>query len=337
MLKQIKDLCAIPGISGREDKVRTYIEGWIAANDKAGDLDMRTDPLGSLIVKKGDNPGAIALFAHMDEVGFLITHVTGEGLLGFSPIGIDPRVIFGRRVLVGDKLLPGAIGGTAWHHLDAKEREAKLDVKQMAIDIGACDKADALNYVRPGDMAVFDAPFAELAGGAITSRALDDRVGCAILCRLLTETDLSFTAVFTVQEESGLIGAAASAAAVGAPMAIVLETTTAGDLPDVTEDKKVCRVGDGPVVSFADRGAIYNRDMVDKALAVAREAEIPAQLKEGIFGGNDSREVQKAGGGARTLAISVPCRYLHSASCLANMADIENTEKLVRALLPALS
>lgn len=336
MLKLIRELCGIPGISGREEKVRAFIKDYLKKSSRAGELDIQTDPLGSLIVKKGANPEKLALFAHMDEVGFMITHITGEGLLGFSPIGIDARVAFGRRVLVGDKLLPGAVGGTAWHHLEGKEREARLKFEQMAIDIGAADKEDAQNYVKPGDMAIFDAPFTELAGGCITSRALDDRVGCAILCRLLTETEHSFTAVFTVQEESGLIGAAAAAASVRAPVAIVLETTTAGDLPDVAEAKKVCRVGGGPVVSFADRGAIYNRDMVNKAMAAAQAAGIPAQLKEGVFGGNDSREVQKAGGGAKTLAISVPCRYLHSASCLADTADIEHTYALLRALLPEL-
>lgn len=335
MLKLIKDLCAVRGISGREVNVRLFIENYLKSSG-ISDIEMTVDPLGSLIVKKGANPDKLALYAHMDEVGLMITHITSEGLCGFTSLGMDPRVIFGRRVLVGEGAIPGVIGGKAWHHLDAKEREAKLSTDNMAIDIGASGKEEAQKYVAPGDAAVLDAPFMELEGGAITSSALDDRVGCAILCRLLTRTDLSFTAVFTVQEESGLIGAAAAAHRVGTETAIVLETTTAGDLPGVEENRKVCRVGKGPVISFADKGAIYNRELVRKAMDIASQNSIPAQLKEGIFGGNDSREVQKAGGGAKMLAISLPCRYLHSASCLARISDIEHMEALLLALIPTL-
>lgn len=335
MLNLIKELCALPGISGREDKVRERILAYLKQNAKEN-LSIHTDPLGSLIVKKGENSDKLALYAHMDEVGMLITHITAEGLLGFSPIGIDGRVMFGRRVRVGEDMLPGVIGGKAWHHMDTKERELPLKTEQMAIDIGARDKDEALKYVRPGDMAILDAPFTELGGGRIAARALDNRVGCALLCRLLCESEYSFSAVFTVQEESGMAGAAAAAEALSVTTAIILETTTAGDLPDTEPHREVCRLGAGPVLSFADKGAIYSRALLDTALATAAEQGIPAQLKEGVFGGNDSKAVQRAGGGAKVLAISVPCRYLHSASCTADTADIENSYRLLSALLPVL-
>jgi putative aminopeptidase FrvX len=334
MLTHIKELCALPGISGREDRVREAILAYLTAH--ARDFTYHIDPLGSLIVKKGQSPEKIALYAHMDEVGMMITHITAEGLLGFSPMGMDARVLFGRRVRVGEDLLPGVIGGKAWHHMDSKEREAPLKTEQMAIDIGARDKDEALKYVRPGDMAVPDAPFVELGGGRIAARALDNRVGCALLCRLIAESEHGFTAVFTVQEETGLNGAAAAANALGIPTALILETTTAGDLPDVEPHKQVCRLGAGPVLSFADKGAIYSRPLLETALTVAADRGIATQLKEGVFGGNDSRAVQRAGPGARVLAVSVPCRYLHSASCVADTADIEATYRLLYALLPAL-
>ncbi len=133
-----------------------------------------------------------------------------------------------------------------------------------------------------------------------------------------------------------MFGAKAAGNALEPDIAVILETTTAGDVPKAMDDKVVCRLGKGPVVSFADKGTLYDRDLYHLAFEIADTHSIPVQTKEGIYGGNESRVVINAGRGARVLAVSVPCRYLHSASCVADMGDIENTSALIEKLFGVL-
>ena len=156
MQQLIKTLCAERGISGDEGRVRAVIEQQLA-----GKCALTVDPLGNLIaVKRGERPKKkIVLFAHMDEVGMLITAITGEGLLKFSPIGIDPRVLHGRRVRIGDAGIPGVIGAKAWHHLDDDERETELKTDGLYIDVGASSKEEAASVVGLGRAGSVDGPF----------------------------------------------------------------------------------------------------------------------------------------------------------------------------------
>lgn len=335
MQQLIKTLCAERGISGDEGRVRAVIEQRLT-----GKCELTVDSLGNLIaVKRGERPNKkIVLFAHMDEVGLLITAITGEGLLKFSPIGIDPRVLHGRRVRIGDAGIPGVVGAKAWHHLGEDEREAELKAEGLYIDIGASSKDEAASVVSLGDAACFDAPFCEFGEGLLLSRALDNRIGCALLIELLcSDCPWELTGVFTCGEESSLFGATAAANATAPEIAIILETTTAGDIEGAPADKVVCSLKKGPVVSFADKGTLYDRELYALAFNVAAERGIAAQTKEGIFGGNEARAVSRAGAGAQTMAISVPCRYLHSASCVAAMQDILATQQLILAVIDPLA
>ncbi|WMJ83122.1 M42 family metallopeptidase [Oscillospiraceae bacterium LTW-04] len=335
MQQLIKALCAERGISGDEGRVRAVIEKQLS-----GKCALSVDPLGNLIaVKSGEKPQKkIVLFAHMDEVGILITAITGEGLLKFSPIGIDPRVLHGRRVRIGDAGILGVIGAKAWHHLDNDEREAELKAEGLYIDIGACSKEEAASVVSLGDAACFDAPFCEFGEGMLLSRALDDRVGCALLIDLLSsDCPWELTGVFTCGEESSMFGATAAANATAPEIAIILETTTAGDIEGAPADKVVCALKKGPVVSFADKGTLYDRELYTLAFNVAKERGIEIQTKEGIFGANEARVVSRAGTGAKTMAISVPCRYLHSASSVAAMQDVTATKQLLLAIIDPLA
>ncbi len=335
MQQLIKALCAERGISGDEGRVRAVIEKALS-----GKCALNVDPLGNLIaVKSGRKPSKkIVLFAHMDEVGLLITAITGEGLLKFSPIGIDPRVLHGRRVCIGDAGVLGVIGAKAWHHLDNDEREAELKADGLYIDIGASSKEEAASVVSLGDAACFDAPFCEFGEGMLLSRALDNRIGCALLIDLLcADCPWELTGVFTCGEESSLFGATAAATATAPEIAIILETTTAGDIEGAPADKVVCALKKGPVVSFADKGTLYDRALYALAFNVAEERGIAIQTKEGVFGGNEARVVSRAGTGAQTMAVSVPCRYLHSASSVAAMQDILATEQLLWAVIDPLA
>ena len=209
MIELIRELCEQRGISGDEKCVREAIKKHLE-----GKCELSVDALGNLIaVKKGIKPNKkIALFAHMDEVGMMVTHITGDGLIKFSPIGIDPRVLFGRRVKIGDNGISGVIGAKVWHHLDGDEREAELKSSKLYIDIGAANKDEAASVVSLGDSITFDEPFCEMGEGFLLSKALDDRLGCAVLIRLLlSDCPYELTGVFSCGEESSMFGATAAA------------------------------------------------------------------------------------------------------------------------------
>ena len=183
-----------------------------------------------------------------------------------------------------------------------------------------------------GDCVYFDSEYAEF-GRNIKSKAIDDRVGCAMMIRLIQEQpeyDTYF--VFNVQEEVGLRGSGPSAFSVSPDFAIVLEATTAADIDGVTGAKRVCWLGDGPVISYMDKRTLYDKESYQLALDTSKELQICCQTKTKIAGGNDAGAINKSGRGVRTIAISLPCRYLHSASCVIAESDLEPSYKLVKRL-----
>lgn len=328
----LKDLCMLNGISGREDSVRDYI---ISALPK--DVSYKTDNLGNLIVKKkgkSSSKNKVMLSAHMDEVGFIVTYITNEGYLKFSTVGgIDERVIFGRSVTVGNGI-HGVIGSKAFHQLNSDERMKIPKTEDMYIDIGASSKKDAETRVMIGDSAYFNSPYVEFGNGFIKSKAIDDRAGCQILLDILnSEISNDITACFLVQEEIGTRGAMTAAYSVAPDYAIVLESTTAQDIADVPEHKKVCSLGGGAVVSFMDRGTVYDMTLYRRAFEIAGEKSIPVQTKTVVAGGNDAAAIHKSAAGVKTITLSVPTRYIHSPSCVAKTDDITSVKALATALI----
>lgn len=337
MLELLRKLCAIPGVSGSETPVAEYIRGEIG-----GAAQCRIDNMGNLIAfKKGAHRPRhrLMLCAHMDEVGLMVTFVNEQGLLKFAPVGgIDPRVILGRRVRIAKNGTPGVIATKAVHLQDAGERKTSPGIDKLYIDVGAQSQAEALACVQPGDTACFDSEFIQFGDGFIKARALDDRVGCAILLEVL-RSDLPFdcTFAFTVQEEVGLRGAGPAAFGVQPDRAIVVESTTAADIPFVDEAQKVCFLGRGPVLSFMDGRTLYDRELFELARRTAEGKGIPCQVKQAVAGGNDAGAIHTAAGGIRTLAVSLPCRYLHSPACVIRRCDLDNSLRLVRELTGALA
>ncbi len=334
MMKELlKELCLLNGISGDEGSVREYII------DKVKDIcEYRTDNLGNLIcLRKGAKTPVKKLMvcAHMDEVGMIVTSVRSDGTLTFGTVGgVDASVIIGRQVRVGKSLLSGVVGSTAIHNLSSEEREKAPKTDSLYIDIGASDKAEAEKYVKPGDCVYFDSEYVEFGSGRVKSKAIDDRAGCAMMIKLMQEEHEYDTCyVFNVQEEIGLRGSTVSAFSVQPDIAIVLEATTAADIDGVSGAKKVCSLGAGPVVSFMDRSTVYDKELYRLAFETAKELDIPVQTKTMIAGGNDSGAIHISGKGVRTTAVSVPCRYLHSPSCVIEYADLENSYKLVKAMI----
>lgn len=327
MINLLKELCLINGISGNETLVREYIISRIKDY-----CEYRTDNLGNLICfckGKSDSGKKLMICAHMDEVGFIVTHINDDGTLNFAEVGgIDTGVMLGRQVKIGD--IYGVIGSKAVHNLTKAEREKLPETSSMYIDIGADTREQAEKYIKLGDSVCFESEFTEL-GNCIKAKAIDDRAGCAIMVKMIQETpeyDTYF--VFNTREEIGLRGAGASTSAVNPDFAIVLESTTAGDIDGVIGNKKVCELGKGAVVGFMDRRTVYDKELYKLAFATAKECDILCQTKTMIAGGNDSGVIHTTGTGVRTIAISLPCRYLHSPSCVINRADLESTYVLAK-------
>lgn len=336
MLETVKVLCALDGVSGRENKICEYIISRIEGN-----AEYSVDALGNLIVfKKGRNTpkNKVMLDAHTDEVGLIITFITDDGLLKFTPVGgINPSVLVGRSVKVGDKMLSGAIGVKPVHLLKESEEKTLPETDAMYIDIGASDKSEAQKYVSPGDIAFFDSDPVEFGTDKIKARALDDRVGCAVMIKML-ETQLEYDAWFSFssQEETGTRGATAAAFTVAPDYAIVLETTTAADIIDVPAQNRVCLLGNGPAVSFMDRSTVYDKTLYNTVFEVAAKNNIKCQPKTAVAGGNDAGAIHKSRSGVKTVTLSTPCRYLHSASCVIDKNDARETLRLAIALFEEL-
>lgn len=326
----LKTLCELNGTSGNEDAVREYIINQIKPY-----CEYVVDNLGSVIAYVGEEAErkSISINAHMDEVGFIITGITDEGYLRFSAVGgIDPRVCLDRVVSIGNKAVKGVIGDKAFHLLDTDEKKNCPSFDKLLIDIGAESREQAEKYISLGDFAYFDSDYTEFGDGFIKAKALDDRIGCMLMIELIKE-GVAGTYCFNVQEEVGLRGSKCTAEKVRADIAIVLESTTAADLDGVSGADRVCVLGDGPVISFMDGRTIYDRALYNLAMKLAEENSIPAQTKTAIAGGNDAGAIQTAGKGARVMAISVPSRYIHSAASVVKKSDIENTRKLLKAVL----
>lgn len=332
MIERLEKLCSLYGTSGREDAVRDYILSELPA-----DAETTVDALGNVIVfKKGRNRAnrRVMLCAHMDEVGLLITHITDDGFLKFDTVGgVSMPALFGKAVRVGEKLVPGVIGVKPVHLLDGDEEKKYPKKESLYMDIGAENKAEAEAVVSVGDCAYFDSEVVPFGDGYLKGRALDDRAGCAILLEMLhTQLEYDLWFAFTVQEEIGLGGAGPAAYRIDPEYALVLETTTASDIDGVEGERKVCRLGQGVVVSQMDRRTVYLPKMYEKAFALAKERNIPAQPKTVVAGGNDAGVIFKTRGGVAVQALSLPCRYLHSPSCVIMEKDYYATRDLAACL-----
>lgn len=328
----LKELCLLNGTSGDEAEVRSYIIKQIKDY-----CTYSVDALGSVIAfKKGKKTPdkKVSINAHMDEVGFIITGITDEGYLRFSKVGgIDRRVCIDRVVTVGSGV-KGVIGDKAFHLLDDDERKKNPSVDKLLIDIGATSRKEAEKVVNLGDFAYFESDYYEFGNGFVKSKALDDRIGCMLMIELIkSELEYDTYFCFNTQEEVGLRGSKCTSYSVQSDIAIVLESTTAADLDGVSGADKVCSLGCGPVISFMDRRTIYDKELYNLAMSLAKENGIPAQTKTAVAGGNDAGSIQFSGKGTRVMAISLPCRYIHSASSVVKLSDIENTRKLLRVLL----
>ncbi len=345
MIDTLHRLSQIHGPSGYEFRVAEAIKKEIA------DLpcEVFCDRIGNVIatVKGTDSSKKLMISAHMDEVGFMVNRIDDDGYLHFSAVGgIDDRVLCGRRVVLlgttGD--IKGVITSKPIHLQTAKERAESTPKDKMYIDIGAADREDAEKYVAVGDYGTFDSEFVFFGKDKknIKSKALDDRLGCALMIELIRDAaekklgyDVCFA--FSTREEIGLSGATVAANIIEPDMAIVLETTAIADIADVPESTRVAYVGEGGVLSIADRGTIYNREFFNLALDTAKKNDIKCQVKKYVSGGNDAAHIHKSTSGVKCIALSAPTRYLHSATCVIDRHDMFAMPDLVAAIFDELN
>ena len=325
MKSLVKKLVETAGPSGYESEIRAAIQSEVAglANET------RVDALGNLIAIKGlsDTGGrTVMLSAHMDEIGVIATHVDDDGFIRFTTIGgVRRQTCLGGRVrfLNGTQ---GVIGG------DYFEDRNKLPAfEQMFIDVGAASRAEC--PVKVGDMATFDRPFTE-NNGRLVSKAMDDRIGVAILIetmRQLGETPHQAAFVFSVQEEVGLRGATTAAYGVDPDIGIAVDVTGTGDTPKGM--KMAVSLGKGPAIKVRDQGMLSDPRVVDWMVRTAEEFGIPYQLEVLELGTTDARAIQLSRAGVPTGCISIPCRYIHAPSEMVDYDDVQNAVRLLVALL----
>ncbi len=329
MLDLLKQLCELDGTSGREAAVRDFIIS------KLNGAPCRVDAMGNLIVEvKGRQPAKnkVMLCAHMDEVGVIATFIKADGTVKFTTVGgISPAVLLGRQVRFESGAV-GVIGVKPVHLCGEEEKNALPGVPEMHIDLGADSREEAEKLISVGDTAVFTSEYTEM-GDKLLSKAIDDRAGCAIMLDMIrrgVEYDTTFC--FNTQEEVGLRGSGVSAFSVDPDYAIVLEATTAADIIDAPEEKQVCVLGRGAAVSFMDNATVYDPALFKKAFEIAAENNIRIQPKTMVAGGNDAGSVHKSRAGVRTITVNVPCRYIHSASCVCDKNDVLEARQLAEKL-----
>lgn len=341
LLPLLHELCDVFGPSGHEDEVRACIRRHI---EPLVD-EVEETILGNLIVRRrGVNPRAtILLDAHMDEVGLMITGIDDQGFLRFGPLGgWDARVMPAHRVVVraadGSKRT-GIIGVLPPHVTAPSDRDKAYPMENLVIDIGCSSASEAADLgICVGSPALIQCSFAEMANGIVSAKALDDRVGCAIVIsvfKALKDKPLNVDLIgsFSVQEETGGTGAMTTAATLQPEVALIIEGTTATDTPGVPASKRVASIGQGPAITIADARTIVPEKLVRFLEKQAIGNNIPYQFKTPLVGGTDAHSFQSSGRGILTGIVSVPCRYIHSPVSLLSQKDMADTAKLVKAVV----
>lgn len=332
-LELLEQLCALDGPSGCEDAVRDFIREQAAPYAD----ELVEDSMGNLMAlrrgrKQPEKP--LMLCAHMDEVGVIAKRITDEGMVKFGFVGgVDPRVAIGRRVRFTNGVR-GIVGIKAVHLTTAAERRNMPKTKDLYLDIGADNRAQSEARLSPGDYGTFDSESRRFGDGLLKAKAIDDRLGCAVLLTLLREQPAADTwFCFTVQEEVGLRGSATAAFRIDPGFCLVVEGTTAADLAEVPEEKQVCRLRGGAVLPFMDRGTIYDRELFELLRDAAEERGIRWQTKHMVAGGTDAGRIHKLRTGVRTAGVAAPVRYIHSPVSVAAVEDMEGVLAISRAFV----
>ncbi|MCX7709621.1 MAG: M42 family metallopeptidase [Clostridia bacterium] len=333
----LKELTELNGISGNEDAVREYIKNKVSEMN----LECKTDSIGNVIVhKKGSSSDyKIMLSAHMDEIGFIVTGYGENGTLKFKTVGgIDERILPGKRVVIGNSKIPGVIGCKPIHMQEREERGINIKLKSLYIDIGAEKKEEAEKLAPLGDYISFHSEYVEFGEECVKAKALDDRVGCAVLIEMLKgQYEFDLYACFTVQEEVGLRGSEVAAYNVNPDIALIIEGTTCSDVPEVDKQDYSTLLGEGAALTIMDRTSYADKNLVRLIYDLSKKYGIKVQFKQTTTGGNDAGKIQRSRSGVKVASISVPCRYIHSPVSVMSKRDYESCKEIVSLALREMS
>jgi endoglucanase len=324
MKSLIQKLVEIPGPSGYEMHIRAAIQEEIEPFIS----DVKIDPLGNLIARKGVADGGLKIMfaAHMDEIGIMAAHVDENGFIRFTNIGgVFPRNCIGGRV----RFLNGTVGVIGIERTDNRSEVPPME--KMFIDIGVANHKDC--PVRVGDVAAFDRPFLDM-GDRLVAKAMDDRIGVAVLIevlRHLKKTPHQLHFVFSVQEEVGTRGAITAAYSLEPDLGLAVDVTLTGDTPKGV--KMDVSLGKGPAIKVRDAGMLSDPRVVDWMVRVAQKSHIPYQFEVLEGSSTDARSIQIARAGVPSGCLSIPCRYVHTPSEMVDYSDVQNSVRLLLELL----
>ena len=339
----LEALSLLFGPSGCEENVADAVA---EATENFADEVIRDRSGGVIAVLRGQGRGRVMLSAHMDEVGFMISSVEDDGTLKLAPLSArDPKILAGQYVTVGDarRCVNGVVGAKPIHLGEGEKLPAYSD---LYVDIGASSREEAEKFVSVGDFGTFRSDFVRFGqnGRMLKGKAIDDRLGCAVLCdtlRTLRESGeplpFDLFCAFTCREELGISGAGCAAEAIRPDAAFIFEATAVADVTGVESTRQVAHQGMGGAISYADRGTVYDRELVSLIFETAEKYDIPCQMKKYVSGGNDSASIRRSGTGVRVAAISAPARYIHTASNVVREDDFLAIEKLAPAVLRELA
>ena len=337
----LRELLAARGPSGYE---RAPVHAWLAAAGEfaQASVDVVGTPLALVAARRrGAAPARrLLVMGHIDEIGLIVTHVDDDGFLWFRAVGgWDAQVLVGQRLVVDTRAGPvtGVIGRKAVHLQRDEESKKVVELRDMHIDIGARNGADARRRVRVGDVAVIDADPVELPNGRLVSRALDNRIGSYVAleaARLVADAGgaaWELAAVAAAQEETTFGGSRTSAFALAPDAAIVVDVTHATDAPgaEVKASGKH-ELGSGPVIS---RGSTLNPALFELLARAAEEEKIPFTIEASARAtGTDADAVHLSRGGVPTALVSIPIRYMHSPVELVQLDDVYAAARLIAAV-----
>ena len=319
----LRRLTSYAAPSGREEQVRAFIKAEL--KDYCDDLTV--DPMGNLIAFKRGGNTKLQFAAHMDEIGVIVTAIDEQGFLRFGNVGgIRPHRLYAQRV----RFQNGTIGVIGAEKIDDLKQ---LTLEKLFIDIGATSAEEAKTKVTVGEIAAFDHGFVDL-GQRVVAKALDNRVGCAVLIEALkrvTKPQNDLYCTFTVQEEVGLRGAKTAAFGIDPDLGIALDVTGTGDTPEAP--KLAMKLGQGAAIKVKDVSLITHPQVKDLLTMLAEQNDIPHQFEVLPFGGTDAGAIQLTKAGVPAGVISIPCRYLHSPSEMVDLNDVEAAVRLVVATM----
>ena len=338
-MELLKELCESAGVPGREGRLREIV---CRELEPLAD-DIRVDALGNLIAlkkaSKTRKPKKLMIAAHMDEIGFVVSHIDDRGWLRLVPLGgHDPRNMVAQRVVVSGpkKDLPGLLypGIRPPHIATPADRDRKLTVKDFVVDL-YLPAAKVKREVEVGSMVTLQRDFAEIGDG-ISCKAMDNRIALYMMIRAMQSAKAfgcDTYAVATVQEEIGLRGAQVSAFGVDPDIGVALDTTLAVDLPGVPEYEQVTRLGEGAAIKLLDASSISHPGLVAHLKALAKKRKIKYQMEILPLGGTDAGAMQRVRAGVPVATISVPTRYIHSSVELVDKKDLKGGVDLLTAFV----